>query len=147
MVQKLNIKIDNALHYVGRDEVDTLLPELVAAKGHLLKGDAAGNDFLGWVNLPEEIDADMLARLKADMARLAGKSRLMVVIGIGGSYLGGGGCSFGGSTSGASGVSGESESRLGGSGIGTAEISEWVYGCSGKSNSSSVGAISTMLPL
>ena len=88
MLQKLNIKIDNALHYVGKDEVSSLLPELVAAKGHLLKGDATGNDFIGWVNLPEEIDADMMARLKADVARLAGKSRLMVVIGIGGSYLG-----------------------------------------------------------
>ena len=47
-----------------------------------------GSDFLGWVDLPESIDPEMLNRLKADVARLADKSRLMVVVGIGGSYLG-----------------------------------------------------------
>ena len=84
----LNINIEHALAYVSRAEVDALLPEVVAAKRHLLAGDAAGSDFLGWVDLPESIDPEMLNRLKADVARLADKSRLMVVVGIGGSYLG-----------------------------------------------------------
>ncbi len=84
----LNINIEHALAYVLRAEVDALLPEVVAAKRHLLAGDAAGSDFLGWVDLPESIDPEMLNRLKADVARLADKSRLMVVVGIGGSYLG-----------------------------------------------------------
>ena len=61
---------------------------MLAAKKHLVNGDAAGNDFLGWVNLPEELDAEMLARLKADVQRLQSKSQVMVVVGIGGSYLG-----------------------------------------------------------
>ena len=87
-MEQLKINIDNALNLVTRSEVEALLPEVLAAKGHLLKGDAAGNDFLGWVNLPEEIDPAMLSRLKADVQRLAAKSRMMVVIGIGGSYLG-----------------------------------------------------------
>ena len=84
----LNINIEHALAYVSRAEVDALLPEVVTAKRHLLAGDAAGSDFLGWVDLPESIDPEMLNRLKADVARLADKSRLMVVVGIGGSYLG-----------------------------------------------------------
>ena len=84
----LNINIEHALAYVSRAEVDALLPEVVAAKRHLLAGDAAGSDFLGWVDLPESIDPEMLNRLKADVARLADKSRLMVVVGIGGYYLG-----------------------------------------------------------
>lgn len=87
-MEHLKINIDNALGLVSRGEVEALLPEVLAAKQHLLKGDAAGNDFLGWVNLPEEIDATMLANLKADVARLSAKAKMMVVIGIGGSYLG-----------------------------------------------------------
>lgn len=84
----IEVNVKHVFGHVSKNEIDTLLPEVLKAKRHLLDGDAAGNDFLGWVNLPEEIDTDMLARLKADVARLAGKSRLMVVIGIGGSYLG-----------------------------------------------------------
>lgn len=87
-MEHLKINIDNALGLVNRAEVEAMLPEVLAAKQHLLKGDAAGNDFLGWVNLPEEIDATMLANLKADVARLSSKAKMMVVIGIGGSYLG-----------------------------------------------------------
>ena len=68
--------------------MQSLKPEVATAKKHLLEGDAAGNDFIGWVNLPEEIDGEMLARLKADVARLRTKSHVLVVIGIGGSYLG-----------------------------------------------------------
>ncbi len=87
-MEHIEVNVKHVFGHVSKNEIDALLPEVLDAKHHLLKGDAAGNDFLGWVNLPEEIDADMLARLKADVARLAGKSRLMVVVGIGGSYLG-----------------------------------------------------------
>ena len=87
-MEQLKINIENALNQVSRSEVEALLPEVLAAKQHLLNADAPGNDFLGWVNLPEEIDPAMLASLKADVQRLAAKSRMMVVIGIGGSYLG-----------------------------------------------------------
>ena len=88
IMQKIDIKISNALNKIGQSSVAEMLPEVLAAKDHLLRGDAAGNDFLGWVDLPENIDAGMLASLKADVARLAAKSKVMVVVGIGGSYLG-----------------------------------------------------------
>ncbi len=87
-METLSINIEHALSHVSRTEVDALLSEVIAAKSHLLAGDAAGSDFLGWVDLPEHIDPEMIARLKADVARLAAKSRLLVVVGIGGSYLG-----------------------------------------------------------
>ena len=48
----------------------------------------AGNDFLGWVNLPSEIDESLLADIEKTAADLRKKSDLFVVIGIGGSYLG-----------------------------------------------------------
>lgn len=84
----LKVNVMHTSHFVTNDDLEALLPEIQTAKNHLLKGDAAGNDFLGWVNLPAEVDAAMLDRLKTDVERLAQCSRLMVVVGIGGSYLG-----------------------------------------------------------
>ncbi len=48
----------------------------------------AGNDFLGWVNLPTEIDESLLSDLEKTAATLRAKSDIFVVVGIGGSYLG-----------------------------------------------------------
>ncbi len=87
-METIKVNIERTQTIAAKDEIGALLPEILAAKNHLLTGDAAGNDFLGWVNLPENIDTAMLARLKEDISRLSTKSRLLVVIGIGGSYLG-----------------------------------------------------------
>ena len=87
-METIKVNIERTQTIAAKDEIGALLPEILAAKNHLLTGDAAGNDFLGWVNLPENIDTAMLARLKEDVSRLSTKSRLLVVIGIGGSYLG-----------------------------------------------------------
>ena len=84
----LHVNINHALNCIERNAIESLLPDVLAAKNHLVNGDAAGNDFLGWVNLPEEIDVEMLRRLKEDVQRLQKKSQVMVVVGIGGSYLG-----------------------------------------------------------
>ena len=64
------------------------LESALAARTTLLEGTGWGNDFLGWVDLPKAPDADILSRIKADVARLAPKSQVLVVVGIGGSYLG-----------------------------------------------------------
>ena len=87
-METIKVNIERTQTVAAKDEIKALLPEILAAKKHLLAGDAAGNDFLGWVDLPENIDTAMLARLKEDVCRLSAKSRLLVVIGIGGSYLG-----------------------------------------------------------
>ena len=84
----INVNIAHTGNTVKAGDVHALLPEVLASREHLLKGDAAGSDFLGWVNLPAETDTEKLTNLKADVARMAGKGSVMVVIGIGGSYLG-----------------------------------------------------------
>lgn len=84
----IKVKVDHVLGHINRGAIEAMLPEIMAAKRHLLNGDAAGNDFLGWVNLPEETDAALLARLKNDVHRMQEKCQVMVVVGIGGSYLG-----------------------------------------------------------
>ena len=50
---KINVNIKNASVMASRQEVEAIMPEVLKAKEHLMKGDAAGNDFLGWVDLPE----------------------------------------------------------------------------------------------
>ena len=87
-METIKVNIEHTQAHAAKDEIKALLPEILTAKKHLLAGDADGNDFLGWVDLPNNIDTNMLTRLKADVGRLSAKSRVLVVIGIGGSYLG-----------------------------------------------------------
>ena len=87
-MEQIKIKTDHIVSKMGQEPIAQIEKEILAAKEHLLKGDAEGNDFLGWVNLPEEYDKAEYARMKADVARLSAKSKVFVVIGIGGSYLG-----------------------------------------------------------
>lgn len=79
---------ERVMPFIEEKELTNLMTEALAARQTLLAGNGKGNDFLGWVNLPEETDADIVARIKADVARLAPKSQVLVVVGIGGSYLG-----------------------------------------------------------
>ena len=87
-MEHLTVDISHIAAQYGQEAIDQLRTEVLAARTHLLEGDAEGNDFLGWVNLPEEYDKAEYARMKADVARLGAKSRVFVVVGIGGSYLG-----------------------------------------------------------
>ncbi|MCR5010180.1 MAG: glucose-6-phosphate isomerase [Clostridia bacterium] len=59
-----------------------------AALATLLKGDGAGNDFLGWVRLPFDYDKEEYSRIKLCAERIRKDADALIVIGIGGSYLG-----------------------------------------------------------
>ena len=59
-----------------------------AAIDTLVNGTGAGNDFTGWVDLPERYDHAEFARIQAAAQKIQANSRALVVIGIGGSYLG-----------------------------------------------------------
>lgn len=87
-MEEIRVKNAHFVEKLGQVPLNQIEAEIIAAKEHLLKGDAEGNDFLGWVNLPEDYDKAEYARLKSDVARLSAKSKVFVVIGIGGSYLG-----------------------------------------------------------
>jgi glucose-6-phosphate isomerase len=87
-MDQISIKTGHIVEKMGQNALNQIETEIKTAKEHLLKGDAEGNDFLGWVDLPETYDKAEYARMKADVARLSEKSKVFVVIGIGGSYLG-----------------------------------------------------------
>ena len=54
----------------------------------IINRNGAGNDFLGWVNLPEDYDKEEFARIKKAAAKIIENSKAVIVVGIGGSYLG-----------------------------------------------------------
>ena len=62
--------------------------QAAAAKEVLLQRSGAGNDFLGWIDLPVNYDKEEFARIQKAAEKIQGDSEVLVVIGIGGSYLG-----------------------------------------------------------
>ncbi len=67
---------------------EELAPGLKDAQDKLQNATGLGNDFVGWVHLPRDYDKEEFARIKAAAAKIQGNSKALVVIGIGGSYLG-----------------------------------------------------------
>ena len=65
-----------------------IAPEVLAAHEMLHQGTGAGSDYLGWVDLPAKYDRAEFARIQAAAQKIQEDSEILVVIGIGGSYLG-----------------------------------------------------------
>ncbi|MBR4029852.1 MAG: glucose-6-phosphate isomerase, partial [Clostridia bacterium] len=73
---------------VKSHELENLKAEVKLAHKILHEGTGAGNDFLGWVNLPQNYNKEEFARIKAAAEKIRKDSEVLIVIGIGGSYLG-----------------------------------------------------------
>ena len=86
MAIKLNAKYLES--FVQPHELTAIAPLVTAAHNTLEARDGLGNDFLGWVNLPENYDKDEFERIKVAAERIKEKADVLIVIGIGGSYLG-----------------------------------------------------------
>ncbi len=86
MSVKLNDKFLEG--FVSAHEVEYMRPYATAAHNMLLSGEGQGNDYHGWVRLPENYDKEEFSRIKSAAARIQKNSDILVVIGIGGSYLG-----------------------------------------------------------
>lgn len=69
-------------------KLSAIQPEITAAHEKLHNGTGAGNAFLGWVDLPVNYDKKEFARIKAAAEKIKKDSEILIVIGIGGSYLG-----------------------------------------------------------
>ena len=74
--------------FVEQEEIDFMQPQVNAADEYLRKGTGPGSDFLGWLDLPENYDKEEFARIQKAAAKIQSDSEVLVVIGIGGSYLG-----------------------------------------------------------
>ena len=74
--------------FIGEDEYKRIAPAVKAAHETLESRSGLGNDFLGWVTLPTDYDKEEFARIKKAAAKIKADSEVLLVIGIGGSYLG-----------------------------------------------------------
>ena len=86
MSLKLNSKYIGG--FVPGEELDKIAPEAEAARRSLLSGNCAGNDYLGWIDLPVNYDRDEFSRIKAAAEKIRKTCDVFIAIGIGGSYLG-----------------------------------------------------------
>ena len=74
--------------FINEDELNYMQPQVTAADKLLREQTGPGNEFLGWVDLPENYDKEEFDRVKKAAERIKSNSEVLVVIGIGGSYLG-----------------------------------------------------------
>ncbi len=77
-----------AKKFIHEDEIAHMKKTAEAAKAELLAKTGAGNDFLGWIDLPVNYDVEEFTRIKKAAEKIQGDSEVLLVIGIGGSYLG-----------------------------------------------------------
>ena len=87
-MKQIQVITKDILGFVSQAQLDALAPEAADGLAKLINGNGAGNDFLGWVNLPMEITPELLADIKATAENLRRDCEVVVAIGIGGSYLG-----------------------------------------------------------
>ena len=74
--------------FVREEELEHIQAQVSLADSQLREGTGAGNDFLGWVDLPENYDQEEFQRIKKASEKIQENSEVLIVIGIGGSYLG-----------------------------------------------------------
>ncbi len=84
----LKLSLDNTAPFLREHERTNFIPQLEQADRMLQKQEGPGSDYLGWVKLPENYDRDEYSRIKDAAARIRETADVMVVVGIGGSYLG-----------------------------------------------------------
>lgn len=84
----MKLCLKNAASFVPAGTMERLAAETAAANELLENGQGAGNDFLGWVHLPSQTTEAFLDEVQAVANQLRAKAEIIVVAGIGGSYLG-----------------------------------------------------------
>lgn len=87
-MENIHLNITKAEQFLNNGAISAYEPQVKSAMELLEKGTGAGNDFLGWLHLPSSITPDHLADLKATAQVLRENCEVVVVAGIGGSYLG-----------------------------------------------------------
>ena len=74
--------------FIRDEEIKSIEASVAAAKDTLEGRKGEGNDFLGWIDLPVDYDKEEFARIQKAAQKIQSDSDVLVVIGIGGSYLG-----------------------------------------------------------
>jgi glucose-6-phosphate isomerase len=91
-MSKLSFDYSKALEFVSQEEIDNFESTVNLAKETLINKRGAGADFLGWLDLPVNYDKEEFEKIKKAAKKIQSDSEVLVVIGIGGSYLGAKAC-------------------------------------------------------
>ncbi|MBQ4553367.1 MAG: glucose-6-phosphate isomerase [Clostridia bacterium] len=84
----MTLKMTGVKGFVEQRELDNMNSLMHCVNEQLLAHTGAGNDFLGWIDLPVNYDKDEFARIQKAAKKIQSDSDVLIVIGIGGSYLG-----------------------------------------------------------
>ena len=87
-MENINLNIEKTLDFISKEKLASYEPKVKACMETLEKGTGLGNDFLGWLHLPSSITKEHLDDLKATAQTLRENCDVVIVAGIGGSYLG-----------------------------------------------------------
>ena len=87
-MKNISLDITKAAQFLSEGAVKAYEPQVKAAQEALENGSCPGNDFLGWLHLPSSITPQFLDEVQAVANTLRQKCEVIVVAGIGGSYLG-----------------------------------------------------------
>ncbi len=88
MTEHVSLDLKKLAGFVTKEELAAIGADAEKARETLVSGTGAGSDFTGWVDLPVAYDRKELTRIKKAAAKICSDSEVLVVIGIGGSYLG-----------------------------------------------------------
>jgi len=88
MEKYLNVDFKHTLPFIDKEGLSKIQREINKARNTLDMRSGEGNEYLGWVDLPKEYDKEELERILEAAKRIRKQSRILVVVGIGGSYLG-----------------------------------------------------------
>lgn len=87
-MSKIRFDYSKAKQFIAANELANIKDTVLLAKDKLINKTGAGNDYLGWVDLPVDYDKEEYTRIKASAKKIQSDSDVLLVIGIGGSYLG-----------------------------------------------------------
>ena len=87
-MERIKFDYSKICSFVDKEYFAALMPQAQKAIKGLVEGTCKGNDFLGWLNLPVDISTEEMADIEKTAANLRARTQVVVVIGIGGSYLG-----------------------------------------------------------
>jgi len=87
-MEKLVVDIDNIYPFIDKEQISSIESEVMQSLNSLYSRDGKGNDFLGWLDLPTRISESEIKDIEETAHAFRKKTDIVVVIGIGGSYLG-----------------------------------------------------------
>ena len=88
MAEKITFDYSKAIGFIGENEIAPMEKLVQDAREVLVSRTGAGNDFLGWIDLPVDYDKEEFGRIQKAAEKIKSDSEVLAVIGIGGSYLG-----------------------------------------------------------